>query len=387
MKRYITGLVRFTPGISGNNWQRNFIFNRQMQLILFLLALGLLNSACKKEPDDENKPGVNVPKSTAIYILNQGAFSGNNASVTMYDLETDSISADYFMEQNDRGLGDVAADMFIYGGKVYIATNVSSQLEVVNAVTFKSIKQIPFFVNNIPQQPSAITGYKDKIYVASYDGNVTVIDTTSLETVKVIPVGLNPDALLASNGRIWVSNSGGLNFPDYDNTVSIIDPNTLTETDRIVVGTNPYTLKADDYGDIYIITRGNYGDEKMRLRIIDPISKTIKHTFEDFEAYNFTIKGDTAYVYYNDFMGGTGSNIKTINVKTEEVISNNFITDGTTLQTVYGIAGDPTSGDIFITDAIDYQSHGKVYRFGADGKLKSSFTAGVNPVAVRFLMR
>lgn len=377
MKSYITGLIRsIHPG-----------HTRQLYVLFFLMTLTMLISACKKEPDDENKHIVNIPKSTAIYVVNQGAFSGNNASVTMYDLETDSINADYFMDQNGRGLGDVASDLHIYGGKAYIVTNVSSQLEVVNAVTFKSIKQIPFFTNNQAQQPSAVTGYENKIYVTSYDGNVTVIDTTTLEIVKVIPVGLNPDAILAAFGKLWVSNSGGLNFPNYDNTVSVIDPATLTEIEKIEVGTNPFTLQADAYGDIYIITRGNYNDEKMRLRIIDPASKTIKKTFEDFEAYNFTIKGDTAYVYYHDFMGGTGSNIKTINVKTEEVISNNFIKDGTTIQTIYGIAADPTSGDIFITDAVDYMGQGKVYRFGVDGILKSSFDAGVNPVAVRFLLR
>lgn len=358
------------------------------QVILLIFTIGLLLfSSCKKEPDDESNLNNNPPKSTAIYVLNQGSFSNNNASVTMYDLENDSIIPDYFMASNNRGLGDTGADLLLYGSKGYILTNVSSQLEVVNAVTFKSIKQIPFISDNVPQQPSAISGYEGNVYVTSYDGKVTVIDTANLNVIKVINVGLNPDAILAANGKIWVSNSGGFDFVTYDSTVSVIDPATLTETDKIVVGTNPYTLKADAYGDIYVITRGNYNDEKMRLRIIDAATKTLKYTFEDFEAYNFTIKGDTAYVYYHDFIGGTGSNIKTINVKTEEIISSNFITDGTHIETVYAIAADPTSGDIFITDAKDFQGPGMVYRFGVDGKLKSSFQAGVNPVAVRFLIR
>lgn len=344
--------------------------------------------SCKKEPEDEdvNNPPA-LPESEAVYILNQGSFSGNNASVTMINLKNDSITSDYFLTQNDRKLGDTGADLYIYGGKAYIITNVSSQLEIVNSVTFQSIKQIPFIINGVPQQPSAITGYESNIYVTSYDGNVTVIDTTSLEIKKVITVGLNPDAILVSNDLIWVSNSGGLNFPDYDNTISIIDPSTLSETDKIIVGTNPYTLQADSYGDIYVITRGNYGSEKMRLRIIDSSTRSVKYTFEEFEAYNFTIEGDTAYVYHYDYMGSNGSSIMMINVKTEQVITSSFITDDTTVETVYGIAADPSSNDVYISDAKGFQGNGVVYRFSNEGKLKATFNVGVNPVSIRFLLR
>lgn len=364
---------------------RNAFVNK---IALFFLSSVVVLSSCKKEPDDEDNDNPVLPaKSSAVYVLNQGSFSGNNASVTMINLENDSVSPDYFFAQNDRELGDTGADLFIYGGKAYILTNVSSQLEIVNSLTFKSIKQIPFFNEGIPQQPSAVTGYKNNVYVTAYDGTVTVIDTASLEIIKVINVGLNPDAILASAGLIWVSNSGGLNFPNYDNTISVIDPVTLTETEKIVVGTNPYTLQADAYGDIYVITRGNYNDEKMRLRIIDASTKTVKQTFEDFEAYNFTIEGDTAFVYHYDYMGTNGSTILMIDVKTEQVITDSFITDGTLVETVYGIAADPTSNDIYITDAQSFQGKGLVFRFSNDGKLKSTYQAGINPVAVRFLLR
>ncbi len=358
------------------------------KMIVIAITATLIFSSCKKEPDD-NDPVIKPepPKSTAVYVLNQGSFSGNNASVTMYDIDTKVVTPDVFKAVNERELGDTGADLFIYGSKGYIITNVSSQLEVVNATTFQSIKQISFKIDGAPQQPSAITGHGSYIYVAAYDGTVTVIDTATFSTVKVINVGLNPDALLTAHGKIWVSNSGGLNFPNYDNTVSVIDPVTLSEVDKIVVGTNPYTLQADAYGDTYVITRGNYGDEKMRLRIIDADSKTVKHTFEDFEAYSFTIKGDTAYVYHHDYILSK-SIIMLINVKTEEMITSNFITDGTEFEAVYGIAVDPTSNDVYICEARgSFQNQGKVHCFGNNGKLKHTFDAGINPVAVRFLLK
>ncbi|MFA6950276.1 MAG: YncE family protein [Lentimicrobiaceae bacterium] len=355
---------------------------------LLIFGIVLIFASCKKEPDDNNNiiPVV-PPKSSAIYVLNQGSFSSNNASVTLYNLEDQSISPDYFKSQNNRELGDTGSDMCIYGSKVYIVTNVSSQLEIVDAVTFKSIKQIPFFNEQVPQQPSAVTAYEGKVYVCAYDGTVTVFDTTTLEPIKVIKVGLNPDAILAAYGKIWVSNSGGLNFPDYDKTVSVIDPVTLTETKKIETGLDPYTLQADSYGDIYVISRGNYSDVKMRLQIIDAATQKVKHTFEDFEAMNFTIKGDTAYVYNYDYFGSNGSSIMMINVKTEEVITSNFITDGSVIETVYSIAVDPNSNDVFIGDAKGFVNQGMVHCYSNDGKLKYSFKAGINPVAIKFLVK
>lgn len=372
-----------------SNSRKHLLMLQSSGMSILFIAVVILFTSCKKEPDDNttNKPPL-PPTSSAIYVLNQGSYNGNNASVTLYNMQDSTIVPDYFLTQNDRKLGDTGADMFIYGSKAYIVTNVSSQLEIVDAVTFKSIKQIGFFKNDIAREPSAITGYDGKIFVAAYDNTVTVLDTITLDTIKVIKTGLNPDALLAAYGKIWVSNSGGLNFlTGYDSTISVIDPVSLTETKKITVGTNPYTLQADAYGDIYVITRGNYIDIKMRLKVIDAETGTIKHTFDDFEAYNFTIRGDTAYVYHYDFNGSGTSSIMLINVKTEEVITKNFITDGTQIQTVYSIAADPSSNDVYIGDAKGFQGNGMIYCFDVNGKLKKSFQAGVNPFGIRFLMK
>lgn len=353
------------------------------------VALTLLlaaNVSCKKEPDDAKPGPVKKPVTNAVFVLNQGSYSGNNASVTMLDKRTDSITVDFFSTQNNRALGDVGFDMVIYGSKAYITTNVSSQLEVVDAKSFNSIKQISFKESDsIPMQPSGIAGYGKYVFVASYNGTVTVIDTASLLSVKEIEVGLNPETVLAAYDRIWVSNSGGMNFPDYDNSVSVINPVTLEEEKRIVVGTNPYALQADGYGDVYVITRGNYADEKMQLKVIDAQRMELRHTFAEIEAYNLSLRGDTAFVYHYDFMGGGGSKIMTINVKTEQVISENFITDGTVIETANGIFADPASGDIYICDAKGFITTGLVYCFTANGKLKTAFSAGMNPVVVRFM--
>ncbi|MBK6966376.1 MAG: hypothetical protein IPH20_21315 [Bacteroidales bacterium] len=38
------------------------------------------------------------------------------------------------------------------------------------------------------------------------------------------------------------------------------------------------------------------GDVKNRLQVVDAATGSMKHTFEGFEAINFTVAGDTAFV-------------------------------------------------------------------------------------------
>jgi YVTN family beta-propeller protein len=348
---------------------------KSLTIILFLLTL----SSCEKDPTAPPANGTREVSGKGLVILNEGLFNMNNASLTWYDFESESAHTDWFEMENDRKLGDTGNDLGVYGGKIYVVVNVSSQVEVLDAYTGKSIRQIPFFDGEKPRQPRNIAFLRDKAFVCSFDGTVAVIDTTSLTIEKFIQVGRNPDGITTENNKIYVSNSGGLDFPNYDNTVSVIDFNTLEEIKKINVGTNPYTLQGDGNGFVYLISRGNYADEKMHLQIIDTSTDELVHTFTQFQALNFTLGKGMAYVYYHDFMGGNGSSIMGIDLQTREIISENFIRDGTVLESIYGIFADTLSGNVFITDARRFTLRGNVYCFNEDGEKLFSFQAGLNP--------
>jgi DNA-binding beta-propeller fold protein YncE len=256
----------------------------------------------------------------------------------------------------------------------------------MDAATAISIRQITLTNDEgIGRQPRQITFHKNKAYVCNFDGTVVRIDTASLAIDAIIACGRNPDGICVVKDKLYVSNSGGLAWPaDYDNTISVIDIDTFSEIKRITVEINPGKILADSEGDIYVISRGNYGDVPFLFQRIDSRTDEVVQVFDHINALNFTICNDTAYLYSYDFFSGT-SWFKTFDCKTEQIIQSSFISDGTVINTPYGINVNPQNGDVYITDAYDSQVQGDIYCFDRLGKLKTKIAdIGINPNVMAF---
>ncbi len=72
------------------------------------------------------------------YILNEGSWGSNNASLSRVDLTTGAITNNVFSTANGRGLGDVAQDIVIYGTKAYISVTFSNSIEAMSLTDNKS---------------------------------------------------------------------------------------------------------------------------------------------------------------------------------------------------------------------------------------------------------
>ncbi|RYG05952.1 MAG: YncE family protein [Chitinophagaceae bacterium] len=350
---------------------------RKTQLLLMSAAFAVTFTACKKDDVIE----MEQPKVThGLYVLNEGGFNQNNSTLTFYNTTNNTTTADIFRSANGSDLGDTGNDMIVYGGKIYIVVNVTGTVEVANVNDAKTLKRIDFKSGGFSTLPRYIVGYKNKVLVSSYDGTVAVVDTTSLTAEKFITVGANPEQMAIVNDKLYVANSGGYN-PVYDSTVSEVDLLTMTETKKIVVGMNPGSVTADNNGNVYVACTGDYGATPAKLVKFNASSGAIVKS------------ADTAvgkiYFYDNKLYttgGYIGSpNVRVLNTTDFAQTAANFVTDGTTITTPYGIAIDNLNGDVFITDANNFTGTGSVTCFDKTGKKRYSFNAGANPNTVVLL--
>jgi DNA-binding beta-propeller fold protein YncE len=160
-----------------------------------------------------------------------------------------------------------------------------------------------------------------------------------------------------------------------------IDTTTDTVVDELQVGIQPTSLVLDRYGKMWTITDGGYegspyGYEAPSLYCIDAETFTIEKRFK------FKLGDWPSEVQLN----GTGDKLYWLNddVWEMEVTSDRlpvkpFLEYRETIY--YGLTVDPTSGDVYVADAIDYQQQGKVYRYSAKGELIDEFYVGVIPGA------
>ena len=380
---------------SFNNGRSNSssLFRRGIGGVSFFFLLFLLLFASCDDLEDTDTPsggddGMPAETGTAeLYILSEGLFNLNNSSLALYSFKNNQLNTDYFRSINRRGLGDTANDMGIYGSKLYIVVNVSSQIEVVDLQSGKSVKQIPMLSENgSSRQPRNIAFDGGKAYVCSFDGTVARIDTASLSIDALTRAGRNPDGICVQNGKLYVSNSGGLDWEGIgvDRTVSVIDIPSFTEIKKIEVGPNPGDIQAGPDGSVYVATHGeNIEAGDYHFVQIDGHTDQVVRTFDE-KVLSFTIHDNMAYLYNYDYRT-QDSQIKVFNLKAGKTERENFITDGTTIRTPYSISVNPYSGNVYITDAYDYKVKGDVLCFSPQGQLIFKLpNVGINSNTVLF---
>ena len=324
-----------------------------------------------------------------IYILSEGLFNLNNSSLAKYSFKSNKLVKNYFKDLNKRGLGDTGNDIALYGSKLYIVVNVSSTIEVIDFQTGISIKQIPMFTDNgSSRQPRHIAFYENKAYVCSFDGTVARIDTTSLQIESFTKAGRNPENICVKNKKLYVSNSGGLDYSEglgVDNTVSVIDIASFTEIKKIEVGPNPGCILPGPDEAVYVATYGsNIADGDFNFVKINSQTDEVERIYNE-KVMNFAIDNNNIAYLYNYNYNTEASSIKVLNLRTGETIRENFITDGTKISTPYSINVNPYSGNVYITEAYSYTITGDVLCFNTNGQLLFRLNRiGLNPNSVIF---
>ncbi|MGM9758862.1 MAG: DUF5074 domain-containing protein [Parabacteroides sp.] len=307
----------------------------------------------------------------AIYILNSGKFGSNNASLTKLNIQGDQlVEQDYFKTQNGRGLGDTAQDILAYGEKMYIAMYGESTIEITD-LQAKSIKQV-----KTEGQPRALVAEEGKIYISYYNGYVARLDTASLEVEATVKVGRNPEQMAIYNQKLYVANSGGMDYnteAGYDKTVSVVDLASFTETKNIDVVLNPCNLQSVEDG-IYLISMGNYADVPNTLQWIDPNTDEASVVEALPNATEMAYLEGKLFTDYSQYDANWNQVItfSTLDLKTQAVT-----TWDPQIAKPYKMCA--TEANLVIMES-DYTNNGNAYFFDSTGYNLKEIETGLNPI-------
>jgi len=345
--------------------------------ILFVLCIlcSVLFTSCRTDeviyPTIPTDVTEEVQKG-GLYVLCEGNMGSNKARLDYMNLETGTYYANWYGSQNPKQvkeLGDVGNDIAVYGNKLYAVINCSHKVEVMDLQAHR-IGQV-----DIPNC-RYLAFHGDKAYVSAYVGSVAdpdllgsvfEIDTATLQIIREVKVGHQPDELCVVDNQLIVCNSGGYLMGKYDSTLSVIDLTSFTEIKKIPVGLNPTRVRIDEQKHLWICCQGNYNDVQPQV-VVHDLNNVLARI--PTPCANISIYGNNAYILDN-----TNKQLKTYATTDYQQSSINYQLSA--FEKPYGLLA--TKDALYITDAKNYVSSGVLYCYNYDGTERWHATTGDIP--------
>ncbi|MBR1574576.1 MAG: hypothetical protein IJ652_06995 [Bacteroidales bacterium] len=328
---------------------------------------------------------------TKLFILNEGAFQANNCTLDFLRYADGCYISDAFGKMNPTvplGLGDTGNDIAVYDDKIWIVLNGSGAVTVLDARDESLIGTL-----EVPA-PRHLAFIGNDLYVTSYEGAVwggeAVLgavygfDVKTLQPDGKQTVGCQPEGLAASNGNLYIANSGGYQANGYEMTLSVLDATTLEKTDEIPVADNLHEVLADDSGNLWITTYG-IGEYDAEWNYVQTVACNLyRYDIASGKISRIPDVHASRICRWKDGIAAIGNDAELAGGESWSVhfIHGDGTLAGTLPQvpegTLYGLCWNPSNDDFYLTTT-DYTTPGKVYAYDAAGKPKWSAQAGLNP--------
>lgn len=335
-------------------------------VVIILIAI---NGCNREEIVGSNNNPVVINSKKGLYILSEGSMSVSGSSVlSFYDFDT-TFYQNIFRPGN---LGN-APDGMIYDGSDILITeqgNFNSAGKIYRVDTGGTVKQSQIVGTN----PYSLCISNGKIYVTNGPANnVSVLDFSSLATLKTISTGIYPQEILSYNGKVFVCNTSNWGGP-YDSTVNVIDASADTVISRITLKREPSSIALSRNNKIlvgcYSSTGYIFTVDPSTYVILDSVSLGATGGF----ARDISIDKNSDNIYFISY----ANEICRLNLTTKiaEIVIHN---SNPVSNYYYGYIFDSKRKRHYIANARTFTSSGWIHIFGFDNSLIATYSTGYAP--------
>jgi hypothetical protein len=335
------------------------------KLLVFMAVIALFSTSC--ETNDASKKETPSQFQNGVFILNEGVFKMNNASLSFFSFDSAKVYNDVYAQLNGGKLGDVAQSMNIIDNKAFIVMNNSGKIVVLDLQTGKLIKEINGFTS--PRYILPVSS--EKAYVSDlYGSEIKIVNLVSLEISGKIPAFTSTEQMVLYKKNVFVCNwSNG-------QAIEVINTESDTKIKEIKVSLEPGSMVMDVNHKIWVLCSGGFtGAQKPALVKIDAETQAIEKTF------TFTKEGSypsrLALNQTSDSLYFIDTDMYKMSTNATELPSTAFLLANG--KVFYNLGINPKNGDIFVSDVKEYAQIGTVYQYTKSGNLLRKFDAGIIP--------
>jgi len=317
-----------------------------------------------------------------VLIANEGGFGKSTASVTFYDSEADTAFQNIFVKPPLMFAGDVLQSITLDEDLAYLVLNGSNKIEVVNAISFESVSTL---ADDDIFSPRYLEVIGNKAYISvwgPYDENfslvdsyVLVVDLSTNSIVKKIDTDEGTENLLVHNNRLFAAN---FNY-GASNTIAVINPTDNSLVDQIEVGAGPAGMVIDKNGKLWVLCTGSFSGDPAELVRINPSTLAIEEEIEltVLPGTDLALTPDGSSLVYH-----AGTSVYKLSIEATTEPDALFIAEDVIYP--YALGVDPSTGDVWLGDAIGFASDGNAYVYSSTGLFKTSIATGIGPTQFIF---
>lgn len=334
------------------------------KLLLIAVAGSVFFASCNSDDSSSAPLGA---YDNGVLVLNEGNASAGSVTYIGEDMTTVSQNI-YSAENPGDGIGGYVQSIFFNDDKAYIISNGSNKITIVNRYTFKLIDKIETGFN-VPRYGVVVNGKAYVTNLATFgsltDDFISVINLTTNEVESTIAVNAIADKITEENGKLYVANG---TYGD-GSSVTVINPATSSIVTKIETGNSPNSFEEED--NVLYVLCSNYTAATKLVKINLANNNILSEiTFPESMGNAQNLNIEDGKIYFN-----VDSKVFSMALNATSVSETPLFTS--TAVTVYGFAVEDDK--IFVADAKDYNSDGKVFVYSTAGALQKEFSVGLIP--------